>query len=179
MSAARCLAAGLLGASCLTALLAACQTPAGQPGPSGPATPGPRATASTSVSAADLTGTWVFGSRGEPGPGPVVTCAPDQVMALAQEGQRVLGSVSTRTGLVRQIEEFEGQNVAGEVALAGTYRGNLAGEASEVTYALSFDPASRHLRGKRLGESFWAAPWVDPGTPVCGARPPASPGPVR
>lgn len=166
-------------AACGLALLAACQVPAGPPGATGVATPGPRASASAKASIADLTGTWVFGTRGEPGPGPVATCAPDQVMDLAQEGQRVLGSVSTRTGVVRQLEDFEGQNVAGQVTLTGTYTGNLAGERTEVTYTLTFDPATQHLRGKRLDETFWAAPWVDPGPGTCGVRPSTSPVPIR
>ena len=176
----RPLPAGL--AALLAAALAACQVPAGAPGAlpgAGPATPTPRPAASTTVSVADLTGTWVFGSRGEPAPGAQATCAPDQVLTLAQEGERLLGAVSTRSGIVRQLEDLEGENVRGQVTLAGTYRGNLSDEGAEVAYALSFDAASGHLRGTRLGEPFWAAPWQDPGVAECGARPAGSPPPAR
>jgi hypothetical protein len=160
------------------AALAACQAPAGGVGGVAPAGPG-QAAASPKVSAADLTGTWVFGNDGEPAPGAVATCAPDQVLSLAQEGQRVLGSVNTRTGMVRQLEALEGENVAGKVALTGTYYGNALEKPSDVDYVLTFDPASQHLRGTREGTAFWAAPWVDPGSPECPARPSTSPIPTR
>lgn len=164
-----------LAAAALLGLLAACQAPGTTPG--GPVVPGATGApltgplAGPSVGVANLTATWVFGDRNEPGPGAVATCAPAQTLAIFQEGQALNATVTRCAGTCAQIETLEGQNVAGAITLAGSFKGNLQDNPERVSYTLTFDPATRHLRGKRDGASFWAAPWVDPGGAACPTKP--------
>ncbi len=159
-----------LAAALLLAGVAACQEPGAAGGAAGTgAAAAP--VAGPSVGVANLTADWVFGDRNEPGPGAVTTCAPAQRLTIVQEGQALSASVTRCAGGCTQIELLEGENVAGTITLAGSFQGNLQENAERVGYALTFDPASKHLRGTRDGGSFWAAPWVDPGPGVCPAVP--------
>jgi hypothetical protein len=48
------------------------------------------------------------------------------------------------------------------VLLQGTFSGNLGDKPTEVSYDLIYNPATRHLVGKREGVTFWAAPLYTP-----------------
>jgi hypothetical protein len=160
-----------LAAAIMLAGVAACQAPGATGGAGAAGKTAAVPVAGPSVGVANLTADWVFGDRNEPGPGAVATCAPAQRLTIVQDGQALSASVTRCAGGCKQIELLEGENVAGKVTLAGSFQGNLQENAEGVSYALTFDPASKHLRGTRDGSSFWAAPWVDPGPGVCPAVP--------
>lgn len=142
------------------------------------ATPGPLVASVAPVSASDLSGAWVFGDGQEPAPGPVVTCAPTQTLTLYHTGGTLHGDVQTCSRpcdtpedcreACKTLEAFEGTGRDGAVSLAGKYHGNQLDRSEPVTYALTFDPATRHLVGTRNGRAYWAAPWGKPTARRCG-----------
>lgn len=134
--------------------------------------PGAIAASVPPVSAANLSGQWVFGDGTEPAPGPVVTCEPAQTLTLYQQGGSLHGDVKTCSrpcttpadceDACKTLEAFEGVNSDGTVTLKGKFSGNQLDRAEDVEYALRFDPQTRHLVGTRDGRAFWAAPWGRP-----------------
>lgn len=146
------------------------------PGQTGSA-PLPAGASAPPVSAEDLSGAWVFGDGSPPAPGPVETCLPLQTLTLYEQGDAIHGDVQTCsrrceppddcTGACKTLEAFEGVNRAGEVTLSGKFQGNQGDQGEPVTYALRFDPETRHLVGTRNGRAFWAAPWAKPPARRC------------
>ena len=138
------------------------------PGPSPSATITPTAT----VSAADLTGQWLFGSSDEPSPGPVLACYPFKVWNLTQTGTKLHGSVLACMGPCSAFtEETDGTNASGSVTLTGIAKDDPTATGSPVAYSLQFDPATQHLVGTRNAQSFWAAPFIPKPASICGPGP--------
>lgn len=158
------------------ALLAACTddtaSPTG-PNPGSHAAPGsstvgtapgsPLPSVTSPVTATNLSGKWVFGSRNEPPAGPVAACSQDQVMSMLDQGGTVAGTIALcGSGGCDQEEGFSGSNNSGQVVLQGSFTGNLGSDSTPIDYKLTFNPKTQHLVGTRSGETFWAAPWVVP-----------------
>jgi hypothetical protein len=150
----------------LALALAGCaEVPAtGADGTASGASPGPRATTTptTTVTAENLSGNWVFGSRNEPPAGPIATCAPGQVLAISDQSGDVSGGVSVCAGPCEKVETLVGTNAKGRLILQGEFKGNLGGKPTDVGYDLTYNPTTRHLVGKREGVDFWAAPLYTP-----------------
>jgi hypothetical protein len=130
----------------------------------GGASPGPRATTAptTTVTAENLSGNWVFGSRNEPPAGPVATCVPGQVLAISDQSGDVSGGVSVCAGPCDKVETIVGTNTKGRLIMQGEFGGNLSEKPTDVGYDLTYNPATRHLVGTREGVAFWAAPLYTP-----------------
>jgi hypothetical protein len=155
----------LMALTALT-LLGAC-TVAVSPAPG----PSPSPTASSPVTAANVSGAWVFGDANEPPTGPVVTCNPFRLWNLTQDGTNVKGSVEACIGPCAAFtEEVTGTNVGGTLQLSGEAAESPSAQHTPVRYTLRFDAASQHLVGTRNGQPFWAAPFIQQ-TTSCGPRP--------
>lgn len=167
---------GPLLAVLLTAGLVACQagTGAGVDGTLGPGGQPGKGTSPVAIAsrlpntATVLAGRWVFGDKNEPPPGPVVTCAPNQVLEIVQEGPALGAGVTVCPGLCRQVEKLTGEVKEGHVTLSGTYQGNLDLIPRNLAYDMNFNAQTEHLTGTREGTKFWAAPIAEPaaGCPV-------------
>ncbi len=136
------------------------------------ASPSPTAKPSSSVSAADLTGQWIFGAIEEPPAGPVLGCYPFKLWNLAQTGSALHGSVLACVGPCSAFtEETDGQNSSGSITLSGLARDYPAASGSAVSYALQFNPSTQHLAGVRNDQPFWAAPFIQKPASLCGPAP--------
>lgn len=134
-----------------------------------PASPLPSVT--SPVTADNLSGKWIFGSRNEPPAGPVAACSQDQVMSILDQGGTVAGAIALcgSSGCDKE-ENFSGSNNNGQVVLQGAFIGNMGSDTTAVDYTLTFNPKTQHLVGTRSGQPFWAAPWVVPRS-GCAASP--------
>lgn len=122
----------------------------------------------TSISAENLSGTWIFADTVEPPAGPVVGCVAANSMTLTQAGTTISGKVSFCNGPCRPGgEDFKGTVDGLSVTMNGTSDPGIpeAG-VGVVTYTLKFDPTTQHLVGTKNGQPFWAAPFV--AKPDCG-----------
>jgi hypothetical protein len=153
----------LIGAIAALAMIAACgeDVPGTQPGVS----PSPRP--SSPISAANLSGAWVFGESNEPPAGPVYACTAGQLLSINDQGGALSGGVSICGGPCMLRETFTGRNTKGVATFDGEFQGNLAPVAETVSYTLTFDPKTQHLVGTRSGRPFWAAPLVQPSKQEC------------
>lgn len=161
-------------ATLMVGVLGACGPGSGivGPGPSPSTSSVPSAPPSTSVTAEDLSGAWVFGEAAEPSAGPVVGCYPFKIWNLTQSGTRLTGSVNACIGPCAAFtEETQGTNQNGQVALSGEQADSPQGARTPVTYQLTFDARTKHLTGTRNGKPFWAAPFIQKSPEACGPAP--------
>jgi hypothetical protein len=155
-----------LVASILTALMAGCNATI-TPLPSPSATPIP---SSAPITAANLSGNWIFGSANEPARGPVSTCNPFQLWQLSQNNSTLSGNVESCLGPCAAFtEKVSGTNQNGQVQLSGEGKTSFDASPTPVNYQLVFNAQTQHLTGTRNGQPFWAAPYVTP--PSCGPQP--------
>lgn len=118
---------------------------------------------------ADLSGTWVFGTTGEPAAGPVFgACGPGNGLRLTQAGDRVTGEETVCAGPCYVPTELEGTFRDGQLSLTGTVPEPAEDAGRRVSYALRYEPATGHMVGTRDGQPYWAAPYglvESPGEP--------------
>lgn len=129
-------------------------------------------TAPESASMPTLDGRWVFGTGDEPGAGAVSGCAPSNSIEWAQEGTFVQARVQTCQDNCYVEETLKGSaNANGTVALTGfaAPAPGVGGAATPVSYNLSWDPATGHLRGVKDGQTIWAAPYQPASGAYCNA----------
>jgi hypothetical protein len=144
------------------ALLSAC-TVAVTPNPTPTPTPTPTPLPSSKVSAADLTGDWVWG-EGTPPPsaGPLVDCAQSRPFPLKQEGQVLSGHVDICAGPCMMGPALTGTNQDGKV--------NLKSADGSEELILSYDARLQQLVGTRGGKPFYAVPFIRSTHPDCANR---------
>lgn len=148
--------AGSAGA-CKVDAVVALPTPSPGASTTPPASPTPAPSPGTSVTAADVSGPWVFGTTNEPPAGAVPTrCIgyAATTLNLTQTGTNLTGTVSQCMAVCRLTENLSGTNDHGHVHLTGT----ATADGTAVTYDLDFNPTTKHLVGTRNGQPFWAAP---------------------
>lgn len=111
--------------------------------------------------AENLTGSWAFGSTGEPPAGPVFgECPPGNGLRLEQAGEQVNGEEMVCGGPCYVPTSLAGTFRDGALALVGTVPAPAEDAGRRITYALRFEARTGHLVGTRDGSPYWAAPFV-------------------